>query len=252
VKLNPVHARRLASLSALAAGALVAGAGKAEATTVFGTLSPSSGQVGFDSPFGPTVQGFSTMGGAAFTFHTSNGFPARGITGTGSKLSVKFSAAGANFKTNGGLLALFSAGRKFSTVGGNAAANGTAAWRSWFKTRTFVPSLSVTLTVSHSAANPSPFTNEYSLFSFDCPAGTCYGWLDLSLVYNSAVQGTPPNAGPDLQLVAWAYDNAGAQTPAGSSGVPEPGTLGSTGLAALVLGAAGVRRWRAARPAKTA
>jgi hypothetical protein len=53
-----------------------------------------------------------------------------------------------------------------------------------------------------------------------------------------------------VTLVDYAYDASGAQIPAGDTGVPEPSTLDLTGLAALALGAKGVRAWRAARKAK--
>jgi hypothetical protein len=40
---------------------------------------------------------------------------------------------------------------------------------------------------------------------------------------------------------------SGAQIPAGDTGTPEPSTFALTGLAALALGAKGVRSWREAR-----
>jgi hypothetical protein len=51
--------------------------------------------------------------------------------------------------------------------------------------------------------------------------------------------------------VSWAYDTSGAQIAAGQleSAVPEPDAFALTGLGALALGAAGLRRWRAARKA---
>jgi hypothetical protein len=52
---------------------------------------------------------------------------------------------------------------------------------------------------------------------------------------------------PDVTLIDWAYDTSGAQIPAGDTGTPEPSTLALSGLAALALGAKGLRRWRAAR-----
>jgi hypothetical protein len=51
-------------------------------------------------------------------------------------------------------------------------------------------------------------------------------------------------------LEGYAYDDSGAYIPAGDTGgIPEPSTFVLTGLGALVLGAAGLRRWRAARKA---
>jgi hypothetical protein len=51
-------------------------------------------------------------------------------------------------------------------------------------------------------------------------------------------------------LEGWAYDDSGDQIAAGDTGgVPEPSTMALAGLGALALGAAGLRRWRAARKA---
>ena len=49
----------------------------------------------------------------------------------------------------------------------------------------------------------------------------------------------------------YAYDNSGSPLPLGStiSAVPEPSTTALAGLGALVLGAAGLRRWRKAKQA---
>jgi hypothetical protein len=282
VKLKPADARRFASLSALAAGALVAGAGDAEAGTIIpGNLIPSNGKVGFSSGYTSSVQG--TLAAAlVFHFRKSSSSP---ITGTGLKRSVRFSGGPARFKTAGGLLALFSAGQKFGGAGGLL--TGTAAWRSWFAHKTysyvsgsrhFVTSTpdggGVTTTMSgknghyagsygHSTTKTStginrsgaPFADKFALFSFPCTSGTCYGWLELSLDNNALSSSTDNLTGPDLTLEQWYYDDSGAQIAAGdtvSTGVPEPGNLATTGLAALILGAAGVRRWRASKPASKA
>ena len=45
----------------------------------------------------------------------------------------------------------------------------------------------------------------------------------------------------------WAYDTSGAQIPAGDMGTPEPSTFALSGLAALALGAKGLRARREAR-----
>jgi len=93
----------------------------------------------------------------------------------------------------------------------------------------------------------APFTDKYFLFSFqDVSQGNkvLYGWIEGSLTDNTHDKMT-------YHLTAYAYDNTGAVIKAGDTGtaaVPEPGaaTLGLLG-AALVGGAAGVRRWKKAR-----
>ena len=49
----------------------------------------------------------------------------------------------------------------------------------------------------------------------------------------------------DTILVDMAYEDSGATIQAGA--IPEPGTAIPTGLAALALGATGIRRWRKSR-----
>ena len=93
------------------------------------------------------------------------------------------------------------------------------------------------------------FTDKYFLFSFqDASNKTLYGWIEGSLTDNSYDNGT-------YHLTAYAYDDTGAVIHAGDTGatVPEPGaaTLGLLG-AAMVGGAAGVRRWKKARASATA
>jgi hypothetical protein len=100
--------------------------------------------------------------------------------------------------------------------------------------------------------NTANFTDKYAMFRFVTGASTYdYGWLELS--YTVSVAFSSPNNDPELIVVAWAYDTtANQKITAGEiptvDSTPEPGTLESTGLAALALGAAGLRRWRKARP----
>jgi len=54
----------------------------------------------------------------------------------------------------------------------------------------------------------------------------------------------------EVRFTDYAYDTTGAFLPAGTvAPVPEPGEAIPLGLSALVLGAAGVRRWRASKAA---
>lgn len=270
MKLNPADTRRLASLSALAAGALVAGAGEAEAAVVYTALPPA--QVGFSSGFTGSFQTTKgSVGGAGFRFNRTSGGPYFGSSG--SRRSLRFSGlGGVQFATNGGMLKLFLAG---STMGG-APLNqfGVAASRTWgrftttsrFSSSHFVTTFTTVdghrsgyntftsftnrfSTTGH-FANPASYSNEFALFTFNFNAQNYFGWVELSL-NNQDTFGGNDGTGPDLTATAWAFDTS--PLPAGDTGnVPEPGTLATTGLAALVLGAAGVRRWRAARPAPKA
>jgi hypothetical protein len=88
------------------------------------------------------------------------------------------------------------------------------------------------------------FQNKFALFSFLNSASVVnQGWVELSLTASADNPVTE-----QLTIGGYAYDDSGAFLPAGSlTPVPEPGTLGSTALAALALGAVGLRRWRSAR-----
>jgi hypothetical protein len=70
------------------------------------------------------------------------------------------------------------------------------------------------------------FTSEYALFTFtDYDGNQQYGWLDLSVQANA----------PFVELLGYGYTT------------PEPIGELPAGLAALALGALGLRRWRIAR-----
>lgn len=273
MKLNAADARRLASLSALAAGALVAGAGEAEAAVVYTALPPA--KVGFSSGFNSSFQtSKGSVGGAGFRFNRTSGGPYFGSSG--SRRSLRFSGqGGVNFATNAGMLKLFLAG---STIGGAGVSGfGGAASRTWGLRRTtsffpgsshfittsttadgsrrgystFSPGFSNTFTTTNHFANPGNYSNEFALFTFNFNSTNYYGWVELSL-NNQNTFGGQDGTGPDLTISGWAFQDTNPLDAGDVGNVPEPGTLATTGLAALVLGAAGVRRWRASRPARKA
>src|SRR5579883_2456704 len=99
----------------------------------------------------------------------------------------------------------------------------------------------------HHTRGDGSFTDKYALFEFNPGTGPRYGWIELSGSVTNAY-GTSDAYGPSVTVEGWAYDTTpNEQLPAGY--VPEPGTFALTGLAALALGAAGMRRWRAAKAA---
>ena len=87
-------------------------------------------------------------------------------------------------------------------------------------------------------------TDKYFLFTFYDTIQNLqlYGWGQLNVSLT--------DSGPDVTLVDYAYDTSGAPIAAGDVGaVPEPSYQFPLSLGALVLGAVGVRRWRAKRAA---
>jgi hypothetical protein len=141
------------------------------------------------------------------------------------------------FASSKGALSLFQAGSVYpGTAGGSSVLVGSRVWR-----------VSVDGGLHSSRiAGLSPFSLEYSLFKFTIPATgqTDYGWVQLSYAV-----GIKPGTGPDLTITGYAWDDSGALLPAGATSIPEPGTMGLTGLGALALGAVGLRRWRKTRRA---
>gem|GEM_PF-6080956 len=88
----------------------------------------------------------------------------------------------------------------------------------------------------------TPFTDEYYLFYFlDSNSDKHYGWMLGTLTSSS------------YHLTSYAYDTAANVTiAAGDTGatVPEPSSLALGAMGALVLGAAGVRKWKKDRQPK--
>ena len=93
----------------------------------------------------------------------------------------------------------------------------------------------------NTAYSPASYSNQFALFRFDVGSQTDYGWLELSLRNGF-------DTGPIVDVIGYAYDTSGKPIPAGA--VPEPKEL-PLALAALALGAMGVRELRGKRKAAT-
>jgi hypothetical protein len=277
LKLKAKTARKIASLSAIGAGVLVTGSTEAQAGVIVFDVNPNV-NVGFTPG---TTSNFSTsrasfanvgfnllaVGGCGCSVYSGQ----QGIGGFG----VNGLQFGVNtFSLHGipGLikLAIFDAGQTlgFADLSSPSYGFGVAA-RRWGYTSSGGPtgggggscSINSTCTygggssyrypyTSHSVFGNAPFSHKYALFRFILNSEFHYGWVELSLD-NPDVYGL--GSGPTLTVHRWAIsDTANAIVPAGAdeelaSGVPEPGSFALTGLGALALGAAGVRRWKAAR-----
>jgi hypothetical protein len=227
-------ARKLASLSALGAGALVLGAGTADATVIYSGA--VGAKVGFDTGFNANYMS-PALGAGGPSFKFSRG-TFNGSYNTHLRKMLFNQAGGINFAFNGSRLQVFSAGAFWSSRAGSAA-NGRVATRDYGLN-----------SFSHTILGNQSFSNKYALITFG-PSSSLYGWIQLSLQINNVGGGNGAN-GPNLTVVDFAYEDSGQRLAAGAltpfappqSNTPEPTTLATTGLAALILGAAGVRKWR--------
>ena len=210
---------KLLSLLALAAGA-AALPQTSEADIIFTDLSSDPAQVGSLSSSSyliDTLPGTARLGFAAKTRATSISY---------SKIITAGQKAGyVRIKTSHSFVVPASAGKTWDQVPGVGSIFGTVATAFYF---------------GHS---PGSYNNKFLSFRFkdSTLAGSPlrYGWIEVSL-------SNPSNGGdPNVTIFGYAYDNTGAQLPAGA--VPEPAPMGLLALGALALGAKGLRSWRRAR-----
>lgn len=224
--------KRLASLSAIGAGAMALTADQAEASVLW------SGNLTFNN-----IVGFGTGGAPSQSFSISGvqGFKLSRRSVAGPSYSVRYvqvsrPAGGGTFRafSCGCSLEPVAAGATWSSSGPPTTTNqASVQFRVWSPGSSF-----------HYTGGMGPGTH-YGLFRFFRNAHFNYGWMQLSIDVQD-VAGPDPAAGPTVTVLQWAYDDAGAFLPAGSlTAVPEPGTFFGTGLAALALGAAGWRRRKA-------
>ena len=238
MKVNKRQMRRLASLSAVGAGAAFVTADKAEAGTIQYS-GPMDLNVGWSASFQISSNGQSVAPGVRFGFNTGQG----GGPTSGNRTINAYGIGGLYFAELGSALKLVGAGALWGT--GVAANTFLLQNRRWWS-QYFIDSGSTTW---HSWTGNGNFSHQYALFEFEPGSMPLYGWVELSGGLTDAY-GANNSYGPYLTIEGWAYDTSGAQIAAGDTGAaPEPGSFALTGLAALVLGAAGTRRWRAARKA---
>jgi hypothetical protein len=230
--------KRIASLSAVGAGAVVATADQAEASIIYSGPITTNNTVGWTSSgaYGEFARKVfvGSVSAGSFAFKPWSRHNAQ--TGTRSIYAIGFN--GLDFAGNS-RLNLYTKGVSWHSP----AARGTLLvnGRVW--------SVSTTPWAT-SNGNRGRFTDQYALFTFNFVDGPHYGWIELS-GYVSGSYGTDLSYGPSVTVEGYAYEQTpGVKIQAGDTGaVPEPGSFALTGLAALALGAAGTRRWRAARKA---
>jgi hypothetical protein len=249
VPLSRKSMKKLASLTALGAGAVALTPDNAEASVIYS--GPMDAKVGIATGYGPTYVSPLLPGGAQFEFNLVSyayttathhivyhviSLYAKGLGGAAGPF---FEKTQTNPPLPGSAMKVVNSGALWSTLG-PPLENPLVAYRFWVGPIGYVYGL-------------KSFTNKYAMFKFNgCAVSTCYGWIDLSL----SVANKPPfrntSNGPNLDVLGFAYDDSGTLIPAGYKGpnsIPEPSTFELAGLAALALGAEGLRRWRTARKA---
>jgi len=224
-------AKQLASITAVGAGAIALTGGKAEASIIDSGLLNTP--IIFQS--NSVLSGFAQAGSALF--HSLAGgpsfaiklFSAKSSSGTYNRFAVESMNTGGVFKDPRVV-----AGATWNTAISNGTNYGRLGYRRWGMSQTTTRGL------------PS-VTDTYSLFRFTGGSGVEYGWLEFSVSVVNANSAAAAD-GPNVTLVQYAFDNTGATIAAGDGAVtPEPSSIAESSLAALILGAEGLRRWRKAR-----
>ena len=240
--------KKVASLSALGAGAFVFGAGNAEAGIIYSGV--------LDSHVGFTSGNQSLISPGIGASHASFAFWATSSSGSGSSTRQirAYGYGSLRIAKQAGLIQLFNLGALWTAAQG-ADSSMLVGGRIWGTAPISGPgsSSSTSFPSYYSFAGSfghQSFNHLYSLFAFNQGGQTLYGWMQLSFAVSGQF-GPNPSFGPELIVHDFAYDDSGAMISAGAttSSVPEPSTAASTGLAALALGAVGLRSWRKNRKA---
>jgi hypothetical protein len=235
--LKRTNRKRLASLSALGAGALGVAACPANASDIV-----FSGVIDVDVPYSAYKYTILGPNGAGAVIEFNSGCQVTcGQISDGVGMLSKPGKHGTQFRLLATTHEDYAQGEPRFAIWGTAAGKSTR-------------SASVAFHVDGGKVRTTfNSTDTYLLFRFQGGdlRHDVYGWARMKVMPNGIYA-------PRVILIDWAYDTSGVRLPAGYHGdngqdepeeIPEmaPSTFDATGLPALTLGASGVRRWRAAR-----